>query len=288
VRDTSLLRRSQQEVHAAGIAGGVGAEVDDLRGAAAMDEARGARVAQALFGARAGAEAAMEAATPVRHRRLAAAVACAGVGAAARGGHVVAGRVAVLELAAALASSGMELRVLGCLLRLAAAALVGGLLGGVGLGEVLGRHLREGVEPVRPLPGPGAAAIALADQRKEPLQGKRAADHAVLGAQGEIADAGALHRAAPAGGVRAGIGRLGLGEIEEVAQLGHGALLDDMAGGDLVAEQLQDGLERAAILVALLADDIRLGLDRELVRHQAGMRKRLLLILRHRYLPAME
>src|SRR5262245_5341711 len=88
----------QQQLHAAGVAGGVGAQVDDLRGAAAMDEARGAGVAQALFGAWAGAEAAMEAATTIAHGGLTAAVARPGVGAAARGGHVVAGRVAVLEL----------------------------------------------------------------------------------------------------------------------------------------------------------------------------------------------
>jgi hypothetical protein len=65
-----LPRRGQQELHAAGGAGGIGAEVDDLGGAAAMDEAGGAGVAQAFRRARAGAAAAMEAAAAVGHRRL--------------------------------------------------------------------------------------------------------------------------------------------------------------------------------------------------------------------------
>src|SRR5262245_41798830 len=149
----------QQQLHAAGIAGGVGAQIDDLGGAAAMHEARGAGVAQAFFGARAGAVAAMEAAASSGHGGLAAAVALRGVGAAARGGAVVAGGIAILEATAALARGGVQFRILSGLLGLTPAALVGGLLRGVGLGQVLGCHLREGVEPVRPLPGPGAAAI---------------------------------------------------------------------------------------------------------------------------------
>jgi hypothetical protein len=39
-------------------------------------------------------------------------------------------------------------------------------------------------------------------------------------------------------------------------------------------EQRQDGLQGRPILVALLADHIRMGLDSELMRDQAGMRKR--------------
>jgi hypothetical protein len=63
----------EQELHAVGVACGGGAEVDDLGGAAAMDEAGSARIAHALGGTRAGAEAAVEAATAVRHRGLTAA-----------------------------------------------------------------------------------------------------------------------------------------------------------------------------------------------------------------------
>src|SRR5262245_33313885 len=63
-------RRGEEVVHAAGIAGGVGAQVDDLGGAAAMDEAGGAGVAQAFFGARAGADATMEAAAAIGHDKL--------------------------------------------------------------------------------------------------------------------------------------------------------------------------------------------------------------------------
>src|SRR5262245_43549702 len=117
----------------------------------------------------------------IGHRGLTAAGARARGGTAAPGGQVVAGGVAVLQVAATLARWGVELWVRCGFVGLAAAALVGGLLGSVGFGEILGRHLRKGVEPVRALPAPAAATVA-ADQRKEPLQGKRAADHAVLSA----------------------------------------------------------------------------------------------------------
>jgi hypothetical protein len=51
---------------------------------------------------------------------------------------------------------------------------------------------------------------------------------------------------------------------------------------------LQDGLERGAVLIALLTDHVGLGFDGELVGDQAGMRKRFLPALRHGVLPDME
>jgi hypothetical protein len=289
----TLLRGGEEELHAAGGAGGGGTEVDDLGGAAAMDEAGGAGIAQALRGARAGAEAAVEAAAAVGHRGLAAAGAGARGGAAARCGAVVASRVAVLQLAATLSGSGVQLGRLGLplpagFLGLSFAALVGGLLGGVGLGEVLRCHFREGIEPVGAGPGPGAAVVAAGEQGIEPLQGERAADHPVLGTEREIASAHRLLRAAPADRLHAGIGGLGLGEIVEVADLRHRPLLDAVAGRDLVMEEGKDGLERRPILAALLADHVGMGLDGELVGDQASMRKRFLPAFRHGVLPDME
>jgi hypothetical protein len=66
----SLPDGTEEQFHAASVAGGGGAEVDDLGGAAAVHEADGAGVVQTLGGARAGAEAAMEAAAAVGHDKL--------------------------------------------------------------------------------------------------------------------------------------------------------------------------------------------------------------------------
>jgi hypothetical protein len=65
----------------------------------------------------------VEAATTIAHGGLTAAVACAGVGAAAAGRAVVTRGIAILQLAAALAGCGVQLRVLGGFLGFAAAAL---------------------------------------------------------------------------------------------------------------------------------------------------------------------
>ena len=84
-----------QAGESAGGCGRRGTQRAQAFGVAAMNQARRARAREAGFGARAGALAAMEAAAPVLHRRLAAHGAGAGAGAAARGGEVIAGAVAV-------------------------------------------------------------------------------------------------------------------------------------------------------------------------------------------------
>jgi hypothetical protein len=85
-------------------AGGA-AEGGDLGRAGAVLPAGAAAAGEARRGPRSGAEAAMEAATAIGHRGLAAAAAAAGMGAAARGGQEIAGRVAVLQPAS---QSGRE------------------------------------------------------------------------------------------------------------------------------------------------------------------------------------
>jgi hypothetical protein len=57
--------------------------------------------------------------------------------------------------------------------------------------------------------------------------------------------------------MRAGIGGLRPGEIEELVDLRRRQLLDYVVRRDLVMQQRQEGLERRAILARLLADDIR-------------------------------
>jgi hypothetical protein len=86
----------------------------------------------------------------------------------------------------------------------------------------------------------------------------------------------------------AGIGGLGPGEIVELVHLRRRPLLDAVARRDLVAEQRDDGLERRAILAALLADHVGTGLDGELMRDQAGMRKRFLPALGHGVSPVTQ
>jgi hypothetical protein len=85
-------------------AGGVGDGADGERGggATALGEAGTAAGGEALGRARTGALAAVHAAAAIGHRRLAAATAAAGPGAATWGGEVIAGGIAVLEPAPAL------------------------------------------------------------------------------------------------------------------------------------------------------------------------------------------
>src|SRR4029453_2532793 len=87
---------------AAGAAGGGGAEIDDLGRAEAMDETGGAGASLAFGGARAGAQAAMHPEAAVGHGRLAAAAAEARARTAARGCQIIAGGIALLQLATAL------------------------------------------------------------------------------------------------------------------------------------------------------------------------------------------
>jgi hypothetical protein len=65
-------------------------------------------------------------------------------------------------------------------------------------------------------------------------------------------------------------------------------LLHHMVRRDLIVEQRQQGLERAGILARLLADHVGPRLDGELMRDQAGMRKRLFAAFGHRILPPQE
>ena len=94
--------RRDERIHGATERGAGAAQGDHLGRIEAVLQARASAAGAPLGGTRPGAQAAMHPATVVLHRRLAAAAAGAGMGAAARGGQEIAGLCAVAQAAAAI------------------------------------------------------------------------------------------------------------------------------------------------------------------------------------------
>lgn len=100
------LQRGDERVHAAALGGTGAAQSGDLSRVETVGTTGGGAAGAALDGARTGAEPAMHPAAAVPHGRLAAAAACTGTGAAARGGEEVARHGTVSEPAAAVGRKG--------------------------------------------------------------------------------------------------------------------------------------------------------------------------------------
>jgi hypothetical protein len=131
---------------------GAGAEREVGAAAATMDQPGGPATREAVGRARAGAEAAMQAAAAVRHGGLAAAGARTRAGAAAWCLQVIAGRIAVPEPAAAHVGSSVELKL-------------GRPRGGGGLGGQDG--LTEGSKGGHAAPVEGGPRITLSETGEE-------------------------------------------------------------------------------------------------------------------------
>jgi len=99
---------AQEGVHAAELGAALSHEGAGGGRVKAVLQARAGAAGTTLGGARSGAEAAMHPTTAVLHRRLAAAAAGAGMGAAARGGQEIAGLGAVAQASAAVDEQWQE------------------------------------------------------------------------------------------------------------------------------------------------------------------------------------